>query len=115
MESEGAPSLAFPGDVRDYRTADLENLDADYCFAHVWLTDNAIDPEKYIPKSRELAEFTLKMSKKTILLAHLYENGRDEMGMWQRKHAEVVADAIRRISPETETLIPSIGEIVDLK
>ena len=115
VESEGAPSLAFPGDVRDYCTADLEDLDADYCFAHVWLTDDAIDPEKYIPKSRELAEFTLKMSKKNILLAHLYENGRDEMGMWQRKHAEVVADAIRRISPETETHIPSIGEIVDLK
>ena len=55
------------------------------------------------------------MSKKNILLAHLYENGRDEMGMWQRKHAEVIADAICRISPETETQIPSVGEIINLK
>ena len=115
VESEGVPSMAFPGDVRDYHTEGLEELNADCCFAHVWLTDNAIDPEKYIPKSREMAEFALKMSRKCILLTHLYENGRDEMGMWQTKHAEVVADAICRISPDTKTYIPATGEIVHLK
>jgi len=59
ISADGAPTLAFPSDVRDYSVTDGEKLNADHCFAHVWLTDNALDPEMYIPKSREFAEYSI--------------------------------------------------------
>ena len=114
ITAEDMPKLAFPGDIRDYRTDTVEELDADYCFAHVWLTDNALDPEKYVPKSKEFAKFMLKMSRRNILLAHLYENAREERVMWQRHHARVAADEIQKCSPKTVVRIPSCGEVLPL-
>ena len=114
VEADNTPTLAFPGDVRDYSTDGTEELCADYCFAHVWLTDNVLDPAMYIPKASSLADFALTVSRKNILLTHLYENGRDEMGMWQKHHAEAVAEAIRERSPETAVKIPRLGEIIKL-
>ena len=115
IEAEGMPSLAFPGDVRDYRTDGEEAIGADYCFAHLWLNDDSLDPEGYIPKLREFAEFMLRISSRNILIAHLYESGRREDGMWQRRHAELARDEITDRSPETEVLIPELGDVIELK
>lgn len=114
ITAEGSPSLVFPGDIRDYSIDGIEPLNADYCFAHVWLTDDALNPDKYVPKSKELADFMLKMSGRNILLTHLYENARDESGMWQMKHARIVCDAILEKSPETTVKVPKYGEILHL-
>ncbi len=114
VAAEGVPTLAFSGDVRDYRTEGMKDLDADVCFGHVWLTDNATDREAYTAKSEELAEFLLKISRKRILLTHLYESGRSEKGMWQRHHAEAVRSAILSRSPETAVDIPECGEVIKL-
>ena len=114
ITADNSPSLAFPGDIRDYSTEGIENLNADYCFSHVWLTDDALNPDKYIPKSKELAEFMLKMSEKTILLTHLYENARKESGMWQLKHARIACNAILEKSPQTRVVVPKIGEALHL-
>lgn len=113
VSADGAPSIAFPGDVRDYGIAEGEELNADHCFAHVWLTDNAIDPEAYIPKCGEFADFMLTRSRKSIILAHLYGNRRVGKA-WQLHHARAAADAIRERSPETVVRIPRYGEILDL-
>jgi hypothetical protein len=113
ISADKAPTLAFPGDIRDYSVAEGEELDADHCFAHVWLTDKALDPEMYIPKSREFAEFMLSKSRKSILLAHLYTN-RAEDKRWTIHHARVVCDAIWERSPETLVRVPRYGEIFDL-
>ena len=113
ISADGAATLAFPGDIRDYSTADGEELNADHCFAHVWLTDKALDPEMYIPKSREFAEFMLTKSRKSILLAHLYAN-RAEDKRWSLHHARVVSDTIHELSPETLVRVPRYGEIFNL-
>jgi L-ascorbate metabolism protein UlaG (beta-lactamase superfamily) len=111
VTADGAPSLIFPGDVRDYR---VEGTDAaDYCFAHVWLTDEATMPEKYLPKSEEFAEFMLSLSRRTVFLTHLYTN-REITKLWTMHHARVAADAIRRRSPETTVCVPRYGEIFTL-
>ena len=107
-------SMAFPVDIRNYSTEGVEEINADYCFAHIWLSDFALDPEKYIPKSYEFADFMLKMSKENIILSHLYENGRHESGMWQIHHAHIVRSQINEISPKTSVLVPRLGEIIKL-
>ncbi len=113
ISADDAPTLAFPSDVRDYRVIEGEELCADHCFAHVWLTDNALDPEMYIPKSREFAEFMLSKSRKSILLTHLYTH-RVEDKRWTMHHARIVSDAILEKSPETVVRVPRYGEIFDL-
>ena len=113
ISADGAPTLAFPSDVRDYSVMDGEELGADHCFAHVWLTDNALDPEMYIPKSREFAEYMLSKSRKSILLTHLHTN-RTEDKRWTLHHARVASDAILERSPETVVRVPRYGEIIDL-
>ena len=114
ITAEKAPTLVFPGDIRDYRTENVEKLEADYCFAHVWLSDQAMDPKQYIPKSEELAEFMLRMSDQNIMLTHLYEVARKEESMWQRHHAELVEEAIHKRSPQTTVQIPKVGEVLHL-
>ena len=113
ISADGAPTLAFPSDVRDYSVADGEELCADHCFAHVWLTDNALDPEMYIPKSREFAEYMLSKSRKSILLTHLNIN-RTEDKRWTLHHARIASDAILEKSPDTVVRVPRYGEIIDL-
>ena len=44
ISSDNAPTVAFPGDVRDFAVKESEALNADHCFAHVWLTDHALEP-----------------------------------------------------------------------
>jgi hypothetical protein len=113
VSSENAPSIAFPGDIRDYRVNNGDDLNADHCFAHVWLTDNALDPLMYLPKSEEFADFMLSRSRKNIYLTHLYSD-REEDKMWKAHHARVAAEAIFKRSPETAVHIPKFGEIFEL-
>lgn len=114
ITAENAPSLAFPGDVRDYSVADGEALDADYCFAHVWLGDDALAPEQYLPFCAPFADFMLRRSQKSILLAHLLAD-REAAQRWTPHHADAVAKAIRERSPETEVHTLRYGEILTLK
>ena len=113
VSADNAPSLAFPGDVRNYSLEDIEDLKADHCFAHVWLTDYALNPEKYIPMSRNFADFMLAHSRRSIFLTHLYVD-RSEDKMWTMKHARVASDAIHESSPGTMVRVPRFGEIFDL-
>ncbi len=113
ISADNAPTLAFPGDIRDYSITEDEALNADHCFAHVWLTDKALVPEMYIPKSVEFARFMLLMSRKSILLTHLNTDRRDDK-RWTVHHARVISDAIREQSPDTIVRVPKYGEIFDL-
>lgn len=114
VESDGMPSLAFPSDVRDYSTEGMESLNADYCFAHLWLDDDSSDPELYTPKLAEFADFMLNVSSRNILITHLYESGRREYGMWQSCHAELARKEIIKRSPQTKVLVPEWGEVLEL-
>jgi hypothetical protein len=102
VSAENAPTIAFPSDVRDYRLTDGDEVGADHCFAHLWLTDHALEPEIYIPKSREFASFMLQKSRKSIFLTHLYIHRSDEK-RWTAKHARVACEAIKELSPDTQS------------
>lgn len=53
ITAEGAPSMVFPADVRDYSVEGLPDIPkADICFGHVWLGDGAANDEQHT----ELAE-----------------------------------------------------------
>ncbi len=114
ISAKGSPSMVFPGDVRDYGTYDLPALpNADYCFAHVWLGDG-VEFDDVFPMAEDFARFMLYFSEKNILLSHLYNSERKLGYMWTVRHAEIVSEAIHRISPDTKTYIPRIGQIIPL-
>jgi hypothetical protein len=112
IKNHNGPSIAFPSDARDY-TPNEKELNADYCFAHLWLTDKAQNPDKYIPKSYEFADFILSCSRKNIFITHLYVN-RPQDKMWKYEHAEVARATILEKSPQTTVQIPQYGEIFKL-
>lgn len=114
VTADDSLSIAFPSDVRDYSTADMPIFDADYCFAHVWLSDNAFDEERNTAKSADFAEFMLRMSSQNIILGHLYESSRTADSLWQMHHANIVCEAIRKKSPETKVYVPQYGDIIKL-
>ena len=111
IDADGAPSMLFPVDVRDYAIETMPDVPpADICFGSVWLGDD--NRGELSAMARAEAEFLLKLSDKTILLTHLYENARTSRQMWRREHAGQVAAAIRAASPSTQVCIPEAGEIL---
>lgn len=116
VTADGAPSLVFPVDVRDFSLKGLPSIPmADYCFANVWLGDRMALESSYGTRVREFAEFMLKFSKKNILLTHLYENGRMDKDMWRDSHAELVMGELKKLSPDTHVTAPKSGEVMELK
>ncbi len=109
----GSPSMVFPADVRDYALEDLPEP-ADYCFAHVWLSDAPTDKAQVAPYVEPFADFMLQHSRKNILLTHLYEDGRPEESMWQAYHAMILKDAILERSSNTQVFIPRQGAVMEL-
>ena len=106
----------FPGDVRDYDPAGFPDLGpVDVLFQHVWLGDDNTDMETVQAKMEEAAGFAAAFAPKTVILAHLYEIGREDEGMWRREHAEALAAKIRSLLPEARVLIPDMGDFIPLK
>ena len=99
--------------MRDYSLNNYPTLNADHCFAHIWLTDNSLDPNSYEPISKDFACFMLNASKKSIFLTHL-NRYREEHFIWTEKHASVARNQILKISPTTSVTIPKYGEIFEL-
>ncbi len=116
ISAEGAPSMVFPVDTRDFSLEGLPELPpADYCFANVWLGDKNGFARDYGDLLDDFSSFMLHFSDRNILFAHLYESNRRNEDMWRDEHAELIARNIHRISPQTNTLLPKPGEIFYLK
>lgn len=113
VTAEGEPSLAFPGDIRDYADPAFPFESADVCFSHVWYSDDNRKEESY-ENVLPLAKFALRASEKKILLCHLYENGRPDHVMWRMEHAEQARKEILAVAPDTEVLIPDWGDVIRL-
>jgi len=109
VTAPNSPSIVFPVDVRDF-TKRPELPPADYCFAHVWLEDEAADPDSWSPVIPAFCRYMLSFSAKNILLTHLYEDGRTDDKMWKREHAEAIRQEIASQSPLTRVLIPRQGD-----
>ncbi|MBE6712450.1 MAG: hypothetical protein E7580_02885 [Ruminococcaceae bacterium] len=113
VTAEGEPSLAFPGDIRDYEDPSFPFENAQVCFSHIWYSDDnrkTESAENVLP----LAKFALAATNRKILLCHLYENGRPDHVMWRMEHAEQARKEILNLSPETEVVIPDWGEVLQL-
>ncbi|MBQ3074496.1 MAG: MBL fold metallo-hydrolase, partial [Clostridia bacterium] len=113
VTSPNQPSMAFPGDIRDYENPAFPFENADVCFSHIWYSDDNRKVES-LENVLPLAKFALKASKKKIFLCHLYENGRPDHVMWRMEHAEKARKEILALSPETRVYIPDWGEIIEL-
>lgn len=113
ITAPGCPSLAFPVDIRNFNQREDVPM-ADYCFANVWLEDNSADEESWRSMVEPFAKYMLSFSNKTILLTHLFEDGRPDHKMWRSEHAHAVADKIHALSPETRVIIPRRGECIQL-
>ncbi len=113
VTSEGQPSLAFPGDIRDYEAPEFPFENADVCFSHIWYSDDNRKEETW-ENVLPLAKFALRASTKKIFLCHLYENGRPDHLMWRMEHADLARKEILNLSPETDVLIPDWGEVLKL-
>lgn len=95
ISASGSPSMIFPGDIRDYSFAKPQKLPmADYCFCHVWFGDDNRNTLLCAENAAKEAECMLQLTQKNIFLAHLYENGRDDEGMWRLEHAEMLKKEI---------------------
>lgn len=114
VTAKNAPSIVFPADVRDFSLENLKNIQADYCFAHVWLGDKQGLGDDYEPLASMFAEFMTKFSTKNILLTHLNETGRGEKEMWREKHALLLKEKIQTVSPEIKVIIPKCGQVIEL-
>lgn len=114
VTAEGAPSMVFPGDVRDYSADDIpDSLRADYCFAHIWLGDGGEFDEQF-PMSEEFSRYMLRFSDKNILLSHLYNSMRKLGYMWTVRHASAVSCKIKELSPKTNVYVPRVGQVLTL-
>jgi uncharacterized protein YhfF len=47
-------------------------------------------------------------------MTHLYEDGRPENKMWREEHTRALTEAIHRLSPETEVIVPRRGQCMPL-
>lgn len=114
ISSPGAPTLLFPGDVRDFSVGVLPDFGTvDAVFAHVWLGDgNCMETD--FPLTGDFVRFYASFGAKKIILAHLYESGRLDPFLWRREHAERLRDVFAARSPDTGVLIPAYGETIRL-
>ena len=114
VSSEGLPTLAFPGDVRDPAVDRLPELPKARCvFAHVWLGDKKAKESEHA-LAEPMAKFFLKFSDQNVYLTHLHESGRADESLWLERHAEEVKEKILALSPNTNVFIPERGEVIRL-
>ena len=113
IKAENDTSIAFPADVRDYSLVNYPTLNADHCFAHLWLGDDALNSSAYEPIIKDFARFMLNASNKSVFITHL--NGyRNDKSRWTELHANATKEEILKISPTTSVTIPKYGEIFEL-
>lgn len=107
----GCPSMILPVDIRDFsKLPDVQP--AQYCFANLWLEDNAL--EGWQPMLTPWAEYMRCLSDQNILITHLYEDGRPADKMWRNQHAQAAKQALQQQCPRCAVKIPQRGEVISL-
>ena len=113
IKAESGTSIAFPADVRDYSLVNYPTINADHCFAHLWLGDDALNSSAYEPIIKDFARFMLNASNKSVYITHL--NGyREDESRWTELHANATKEEILKISPKTKVNVLKYGEIFEL-
>lgn len=106
-----AGNILMPVDVRDYRFRDYPDFsEVDLCLSHVWAGDDAVHPENYLPMLEQFARFSAQFDARRYFLCHLYEIGRTEEFMWHHGHAEIAAQQLRTLLPDSTVEIPDLWQ-----
>lgn len=102
-------SVLMPVDVRNYQFRDYPDFGrVDLCISHVWAGDDALHPENYLPMLKQFAQFSAQFASKRYFLCHLYEIGRTGEFMWHHGHADIAAQHIRMLLPDSTVDIPRL-------
>ena len=105
VETAGG-SYLLPGDIRTYDPACLRRFsDVSAVFGHVFLGRSAALAEEP-PLLEAFVDFYLSCRPKRIVLAHLYELGREAEDCWLGSHARTVAKAFNAADGGVEISIP---------
>lgn len=103
----GGGRYLLPGDIRTY---DLQALPAfgpvTAVFAHLFLGRSAA-LTAHPPLLEEFACFYLGLRPQKALLTHLYEVSREAADCWGEGHAQMVREALGRLSGGPEVCIPA--------
>jgi L-ascorbate metabolism protein UlaG (beta-lactamase superfamily) len=104
----------LPGDVRTFDTGVLRPFkDSSAVFAHVFLGRSAALLDNP-PLLADFVDFYLNCRPRKILLAHLYELGREPEDCWRTSHAEQVAAVIEDADSGIHIRIPEWYEEIIL-
>ena len=102
--------VLLPGDIREYAYDAYPPMQgADLCITHVWAGNNTVDPQQYLPRMENCADFFARFAAKKHFLTHLYEIGREQHVMWDTEHADILAQRLKERLPDTEAKAPILG------
>ncbi len=114
VSAPGAPTLAFPGDTRDYSTNDVPEYRADVCFAPLWLGDHIGDRAPEPEKLAAFAGYMTRYSEKAVFITHLWETGRVGKDLWRDEHAAAAGQFLREASEHVVSVKPEPGVVYEL-
>lgn len=100
----------FPGDTRTYNSAEIALLDQlDGLVAHVWLgrASALVNPP---PLLEQFCRYLCTFRTNRIILAHLYEWGRNELDIWNEEHAKMIIRNVLQTTPEAQVSIARTGQ-----
>jgi hypothetical protein len=105
----------FPGDTRSYdfeKLPDFGKLDG--VIAHLWLgkAEAMMDMPSLL---MDFCSFFTKFQTNQIIVAHLYEYGREREDFWGFHHFQMVKTKIHQITPDVKLSAALMGERILLK
>lgn len=105
--------LYFPADVRNYQAPPPDNEPVDYTFGHVFLGREDARGNNFSLLD-DFCRFMLHKKSGSLILAHLYEIGRQPQDLWTCRHAAMIEERMRSLAPEMKILVPNFGDAVHL-
>jgi len=110
----GRKRLLFPGDVRHYDAGSLPDFgDVDVLFAHLWF-GRASSLLAEPPMFESFCRFCVDLKPRKIVVAHLFEVGREDEDYWSSKHADMATNHWREKAPDIDVIIPRFGDRIAL-
>lgn len=113
IELPDGVKIFMPADVRDFGAEIPDMSEVDYTFGHVFLGREDADGDEF-SKLHDFAEFITRRKCGAVILAHLYELGRQRRDLWTHRHAAMAEDEIRKNVPEMKVYAPHFGEALHL-
>ena len=106
--------LFLPVDIRNYE-AEIPHREqpVDYIFGHVFLGREDATGDRFSLLD-PFCRFMTKRKSSCLILAHLYEIGREARDLWTHRHAAMVMEQIRNYDPDLKVKAPHYGDVMHL-